>query len=121
MTSKMYWGRGMIVAHTSKFPGSKIPVHGLVNRGGWWGKTWLVMVGMGFGSLNYVVEADTEQDALDEFVDSKHGHLIILDVDDASEIDPNYADFAGNESKPVDLDNVLIVRCRVDYFAKKEA
>ena len=54
----------------------------VVNPGGWFGKAWLVEVACGCWPFFYVVEADTLQDAIDEFADSeKHGHHIRIDVE----------------------------------------
>lgn len=53
----------------------------VVNPGGWWGKLWLIEVGLGYSSVYYAIEAGSEQDALDEFADSKHGHHIHIDIE----------------------------------------
>lgn len=106
----------MITATTNRNP-QPVKVHHLVNRGNWWGKTWLVTIQMGFEGLNFVIEADTEQDAIDELADSKYYHLI---EDDNENTPEDWRDYAGNESKRVNLDNVYIEQCTVNYFAKKE-
>ena len=45
----------------------------VLNPGGWYGKAWLIEVGCGYSSIYYVAEADTVQDAIDEFVGSDAG------------------------------------------------
>ncbi len=108
----------MIVAYPE---GSKRPikVNHLVNRGKWWGETWLLSVAIA-NALNpvFVVEAGDEQDAIDEFVDSKYGHLITLSEEDAAEVDEDYRSYGGNYGVPITLDYVSLFRCKVDYFYK---
>lgn len=94
-----------------------VKVNGLVNRGQWFGKTWLVTVAMGFEGLCFVVEAEHEGDALDVFADSRFGHLI----EPADLADDENNTFAGNDSHVVNLENVRIARCKVNYFAKRDS
>lgn len=99
-------------------------VHSLVNRGRWFGKTWLLSIAVGFDSINFVIEADNESAAIDEFTDSKYGRMIKTDdLCNACESE-NYnncqCSFAGNYGDRVDLNYVSIQKCKVDYFAKKE-
>ena len=103
----------------------RIRFDGLVNRGGWFGETWIIGIGMGFETAMFLVEAGNETDALDEFVDSQYGHLII---DDDAMRDENwqYDDFqitAGNCGYPIRSDDIRILeRCYdVDYFAKRDS
>ena len=96
-----------------------VKVDNLVNRGEWWGETYLIEVGMGYSSLFFVVEAGNEQDALDTFADSKYSHLIDVDHD-GIEYDIEYC-YAGNDGHAVDLDYVAIHKCKVNYFAPKNS
>lgn len=110
---------------TATFKGRTVKVDGLVNRGGWFGETWLVEIGMGFNSCFVVVEADTDADAIDELADSpRWSHLIKTD-DKCTACENGYYDgcecsFAGNYRERVDLDNVYVHRCQVNYFAKRD-
>jgi hypothetical protein len=107
----------MVTAQVDGWP-RPVKVHGLVNRGGWFGETWLLEVGISnAGSLFFVVEADHEQDAIDEFADSRYAHLIAEDDPDVIN-DPDFCSYAGNDSHPVNLDYVGLYRCKVNYFAK---
>ena len=101
----------MITATTREY--GTVRVDFAINRGGWYGKTWLVEIGMGLESCFVLVEADTESDAIDELADSKRSYLIDDDDDD-----DRYC--AGNDGHPVNLDNVGIQRCTVNYFARRE-
>jgi len=110
-------------------------VHGVVNRGGWFGKTWLIGIGCGISCHYFVVEADCEQDAIDEFVDSRYGHLIKVDEDEVEEKEREYEALlaegreeefedwpcrGGNCGVPIDFDDVVVlVRCKVNYFASQ--
>jgi hypothetical protein len=100
-------------------------VDGLANRGKWFGKTWLIMIGMGFESFNVIVEADNANDAIDELTDSHYGHLIKTDDTceycEREDYDRCVCTFGGNGGERVDLDNVQIYRCKVDYFAKRDS
>ena len=85
----------------------------IVNPGGWFGKLQVIETLSGM----LVIEADHEQAAIDELADSEtFGHLINMDSADADTDDENQAT-AGNDSHPVDLDNLLFVRFfKVEYF-----
>jgi len=110
---------------TAKTQNGTHEVDFLVNRGGWFGETWLVQVGNGYSTCNVVIEADNEQDAIDELADSKRSYLIDGEQCDvcknASSEDDSYSDCycntAGNDSHYVNLDNVSISKCKVNYFA----
>lgn len=111
--------------------GTRYHVSGLANKGGYFGKTWLIGVGVGYSSFFYVVEAHSEQDAIDELVDSKHGHILktdmLCEVCEAQEkILPEYrvyddceCCFAGNYGERIDPSAIgLLKECKVNYFAK---
>jgi len=111
----------MIKARAS---GTWIKVDGLANRGDWFGKTWLIGIGMGFETCMIVVEADNAQDAIDALTDSRYGHLIKTDdlcpTCEEADYDNCSCAFAGNASERVSLDDIRILdRCKVDYFAPK--
>ncbi len=107
----------------------------VINRGGWFGKTWLIGIGCGYSTFFYVGEADNQGDAIDEFVDSKHGHLLKIDEEEVEKKDREYKallelgkedefeDFpfrGGDFGDPIDLDDVTVLcRCEVNYFAPR--
>lgn len=102
-----------------------VKVDHLVNRGAWWGKTYLIEIGIGNGGgLTFVVEASSESDALDEFADSKYSHLIDVDPADIpqSEEEEEHTDYsrAGNDGHWVNLIDVALHPCTVNYFAPPE-
>lgn len=75
---------------------------------------FLIQVAVGnTGGPSFVVEADYEQEAIDIFVDSEYGHWVIIDEADVE--DEENQDRAGNESKPINLDNTIIRHCEVDF------
>jgi hypothetical protein len=79
-----------------------------VNPGGWFGKTWLIGIGGGYSTAWYVVEADHESAAIDEFADSEHGHHVNVDESDLADYDPETCQRAGNDGHVVDLDWLTI-------------
>lgn len=84
----------------------------VVNPGDWFGKAWLIGYPLGNFSFFLVVEADTEADAIDELADNeKWGHVINLDESELrGSRNEETVDRAGNDSHPVDLDNITIRR-----------
>lgn len=83
----------------------------LVNRGQWFGETWFILTENGA----FAVEADNEQDALDELIDSKHYHLIAWPTDEPEE---EWTAHGGNCGKPYNSELVIAIeRCKVNYFA----
>lgn len=75
---------------------------------------FLIQVAVGnAGGPSFVVEADHEQDAIDIFVDSDYGHWVIIDEADVEDNENQLR--AGNEGKPINLDNTIIRRCEVDF------
>lgn len=76
-----------------------------LNPGGWFGVCYVLQIAIA-NALNpfVVIEADNEQSAIDELADSeKWGHLI---NDDTRDINDENTVTAGNDSHPVNLDNV---------------
>ncbi len=107
--------------------GHQVRVDGLVNRGGWFGKTWLIGLDLAPFTTYVVVEADCASDAIDELTDHpKWGERIKLDdPSDAcdacqrEDFDNCSCTFAGNEGHRVDLDVIgVLTECQVNYFAK---
>ena len=64
---------GKVTAH-GKLNGHDIEAE-VLNAGDWFGKVWLIEVGLGYSSSYYAVEADHLSDALDVFVGSDIGRL----------------------------------------------
>ncbi len=96
----------------------------LINRGEWFGRTWLIGIGCGFDIHRIVVEGDNEQEVIDTLIDSKYGHLIKIDeLCDACQ-NENYDECtcarAGNCGEVVNLDDIRILqRCKVNYFVNQ--
>jgi hypothetical protein len=81
----------------------------VLNPGAWWGKCWLVEIGLGYSSSFYVVEADSMSDAIDEFADDeKWGHNIRVDNSDLEDYPEEDRYHAGNDGAVVDLDHVMV-------------
>ncbi len=83
----------------------------VVNPGGWFGKIWMIQLEIA-NALNpfFIVEADSERDAIDEFADSRYSHLIDVSEEDCPKFDEETEEFeetdydrAGNDSHWVDL------------------
>ncbi len=100
--------------------------HGIVNRGGWFGKNWLVVVTIA-NALHaaIIVEAEHESAAIDKLADSPTwSHLI--DAEECIYCDTKEpfcdcfsAEYAGNDSHRVNTNYVTILqRCKVNHFAK---
>jgi hypothetical protein len=95
--------------------GSDTIVGDVVNPGGWFGKCWLIQVSIA-NNLNpfYVIEADTEQDAIDVLADSeRYSHLVDVPAEDCPKWDDERKEFedsdycqAGNDGHWIDLSNV---------------
>ena len=103
---------------TAKVNGEIYKVDGLVNRGQWFGDTWLVLISAGFNALSLVVEADNVQAVIDAIGDHPKWQDWLL-LDESEFCDYENCAYAGNECKPVTLDAIIsIKRCKVNYFAK---
>lgn len=78
-----------------------------VNPGDWFGKVWIIQIAIA-NALNpcFAIEAGSEQDAIDEFADSRFSHLIDCECECGDE----ECDCCrcGNDGHPVNLDNVSI-------------
>jgi len=77
----------------------------IINPGKCFGNTFLVCAGVGNVGTLFIVEAYHEQDAIEEFADSKYGHLIVLDEDSAEEalLDGTIEEYVHTESGYCDL------------------
>jgi len=99
--------------------GGNIVTGVVVNPGGWFGKVWLIQVAIA-NALNplFAVEADTAQEAIDEFADSRFSNLIDVPEDDQPKTDgdaeANCHTTAGNDSHYVNLSNVTLTRAPTD-------
>lgn len=81
----------------------------VINPGNWFGKVWLIEIGIGNGNHFLAVEADSASDAIDELADDeKHGHHINVEEPDLKDYDEENASRAGNDGHIVDLDNCAI-------------
>jgi hypothetical protein len=114
----------MITAN-SKTLGRDVKIDGVVNIGGWFGKRWILGIGCGYSTFMYLVEAGSLQDAIDEFVDSKHGHMVMLSPTtvEEREAEGQEIDRAGNYGDAVDLTDLRIAEevDKVNFFAKKDS
>ena len=106
------------------FQGREVEVHGLVNRGGFSGETWLAVISIA-NNLHaaIVIEAHDAGEALDELADSPTwAHLIGAEECWQCETKEPYCDcddqtFAGNDGHRISTDYLsLLVRCNVKYF-----
>lgn len=95
----------------------------VVNPGGWFGKAVCFQVGIS-NALNpfYIIEANHLQDAIDVLADSeKYGHLINVDEKDVEGKKEEDICRGGNDSHPINLDNVVEVRFKsIKYVVEIE-
>jgi hypothetical protein len=111
----------------------------VVNPGGWFGRVWILQIAIA-NALNpyYAIEADSEQDAIDEFADSQYSHLIDVPeestpkwIEDENHPDGGYEEendfsYAGNDGHYVDLSNCHLnkapatIRYFVEWSSKKD-
>ena len=100
----------------------------VVNPGGWFGEVWIIQIAIA-NALNpfFAVEANSEQDAIDEFADSRYSHLIDVDEEDCpkyneEEEQDEETDYstAGNDGHYVDLTNVHISKApaEIKYYVE---
>lgn len=105
----------------------------VVNPGGYFGNVWIIQIAIA-NALNpfFAVEASSEQDAIDEFADSRYSHLIDVDEEDCPKFivkdgvfeDGEYEETdytqAGNDSHWVDLTNVYVNKAPsdIEYYVK---
>lgn len=105
----------------------EIVVHGLANRGEWFGKTWIAVVSIS-NALHaaIVIEADHEQDAIDSLADSSWSHLIdseeCWDCGSTDHFcDCDHQSYGGNDSHRISLDYLsILLRCKVHYFEDRD-
>lgn len=89
-----------------------------VGAGEWFGKTYLIEVGIGYSSLFCVVEADNLSDAIDDLADSKYGHWITVDESCYDEYGSHCSAGDVIGGKPVERDGW--VDLRGDFHGDKE-
>jgi len=113
--------------------GETVKIDCAINRGEWFGKTWLITIGCGFSGWHCLVEAGDENDAIDAIVDSSRADMLKTDVKcDACEAADKLEDppegswddceciLAGNYGERIDADAIVAMEriYKVDYFAK---
>ena len=90
------------------FHGHELKDMPVINPGDWFGRTWLVEIGLGYSSTYLIVEADSMSDAIDELADSeKHGHHIIVEEADLKDY-PEENRHYGPSGQVLDLDHLMI-------------
>lgn len=82
-----------------------------LNPGDWFGEVWIVEVVDGQESTYFAVEAQSCSDAIDEFADSKYGHMIKIGEPDIKDYDLETVSRAGNDGAPVCLDGLALHEC----------
>ena len=86
---------------------------------------YIIGIGMGFETSFFLAYGFDPQDALDSFVDSKYGHLVIVEdeVDKKEYEEMEILSYCGNCGEPCQLDEVRILEKadHIDYFAKKDS
>ena len=84
---------------------------------------YVIGIGMGFDTSFFLAGGFSEQDALDSFIDSKYGHLVIVDdEDDIKEYEKmGILSYCGNAGEPCQLDELRVLEQtnKVNWFAKK--
>ena len=112
-----------IKAFSKTFPEGVCVKH-LINRGGWYGETYLLGIGSGFWTLFFIVEAGYEQAALETYTGSKWAWNTKITEDDARDRwgdeweDYAYFDDGGDIHN---IDDIRVLEpCEVDYFASKK-
>lgn len=104
-----------------------IQVDGVISRGKWWGRRWLVGVGMGFECGLLLVEACDESSVIDEIVDSKKWSRWVVSDEPCPHLDnPDECDcqWGGNYGKRLDFEERIFEdksnNAEVKFFAPKE-
>lgn len=91
------------------FHGQELKEIPVINPGDWFGKTWLIEIGLGYSSTYLIVEADSMSDAIDELADNeKYGHHIVVEEANLGDYVEDSRHYAGNCGQVVDLDHVMI-------------
>lgn len=93
-----------------------VEVYGIVNYNNLWDNPHMIAVHAGHYTVTIVVNENNAQDALDAFVDSEYGHMIVLGDDDLEGRSEDEITYAGNEGKPVDPNGFTIVTCGQPYI-----
>jgi hypothetical protein len=95
--------KNMIEVKTSKGT-FQIKDEDFINRGEWFGKTWVLGIGCGISTFFFLVEAGCEGDVIDTFVDSDKGHWLKVEGDEEE-----WHTRAGNFGELVNLSEVRIL------------
>jgi hypothetical protein len=86
-----------------------------LNRGEWFGETWMILIDMGLESTVILAEAGNMADAIDVLLDSRRAHLLTVDESEPIE---EWHSFGGNNGVRYDTERIRYVgRCTVDYFS----
>lgn len=99
-----------------------VKVDGLCNRGETLGDPWLIVVGSGYQSVCLIAITTNAQDAMDVYADSNHAYITKMDAPPPPEEEDWYCRL-GNFGDWHDLSQTTrnsCVRCKVNYFAKKD-
>ena len=109
---------------TARIPSGVVKINGLCSQRESIADPYVIGVGLGFSTACFLAYAFSAEDALDSFVDSRYGHLLIVDdEDDIKEYEElRILHYLGNEGSPCQLDELRILEkaISVNYFAKKE-
>jgi hypothetical protein len=103
-----------------------VEVDGVIGRGRWWGRRWLVGIGMGSECLMLLVEACDESSVIDEIVDSKKWGGHIKSDEPCTCADPDQCDcvYGGNYGDRLDYELRIFEdknnSYEIKFFASKE-
>lgn len=78
-----------------------------INPGNWFGKTWLIELGVTYTPMFFVVEADNVSDAIDELAESEYGHLIVVEDDDLGDYPEDSRQY-GPRAQVLDLSHLRV-------------
>ncbi|HMP57731.1 MAG TPA: hypothetical protein PKD86_00135 [Gemmatales bacterium] len=96
------------ITASGMFGGQRLDKVEVCNPGDWFGKTWLIEIGGSYWPLFLVVEADSVQDAIDEFAEStKFSHHIVVPPEDLGDY-PEDERHYGPNGQVIDLDHVMV-------------
>lgn len=96
------------VTAKANFHGHELNDICVINPGDWFGRTWLIEIGVSYTPLFLIVEADSVTDAIDELADDeKHGHHIVVADEDLADYDAESCNY-GPSGQVIDLDHLMI-------------
>ena len=98
----------MAITARAKLNGQELTDIPVLNPGGWFGKTWLLEIGVSNWPLFLIVEADSVTDAIDELAeDEKYGHNIVVADEDLGDYPEDARHYSG-AGQVLDLDHLMI-------------